>query len=80
MQEVIGSTRAFIALHRSMIQLERFAVAFYGGTTPPRLVALVAQDEIESDGGQVEPPGINMIYLPYANDIRDIDEARKNCF
>jgi len=38
------------------------------------------QDEIESDGGQVEPPGINMIYLPYANDIRDIDEARKNCF
>ncbi|AAF99835.1 Hypothetical protein [Arabidopsis thaliana] len=42
-KEVIGSTRAFIALHRSMIQLERFAVAFYGGTTPPRLVALVAQ-------------------------------------
>ncbi|KAF8080679.1 hypothetical protein N665_0929s0031 [Sinapis alba] len=73
-KEVIGSTRAFIALHRSMIQLGRFAVAFYGGTTPPRLVALVAQDEIESDGGQVEPPGMNMIYLPYANDIRDIEE------
>ncbi|CAH8381217.1 unnamed protein product [Eruca vesicaria subsp. sativa] len=73
-KEVIGSTRAFIALHRSMLQLGRFAVAFYGGTTPPRLVALVAQDEIESDGGQVEPPGINMIYLPYSNDIRDIDE------
>ncbi|KAJ0257192.1 ATP-dependent DNA helicase 2 subunit KU70 [Hirschfeldia incana] len=73
-KEVIGSTRAFIALHRSMIQLGRFAVAFYGGTTPPRLVALVAQDEIESDGGQVEPPGMNMIYLPYSNDIRDIEE------
>ncbi|CAH2037265.1 unnamed protein product [Thlaspi arvense] len=42
-KEVIGSTRAFIALHRSMIQLGRFAVAFYGGTTPPRLVALIAQ-------------------------------------
>ncbi|VVA91592.1 unnamed protein product [Arabis nemorensis] len=73
-KEVIGSTRAFIALHRSMIQLGRFAVAFYGGTTPPRMVALVAQDEIEGDGGQVEPPGMNMIYLPYANDIRDIEE------
>lgn len=92
-----------------------FAVAFYGGTTPPRLVALVAQvteknyfktfrqfvlcsttysyiyiyhlknlkqDEIESDGGQVEPPGMNMIYLPYSNDIRDIEEVRrkKNLF
>ncbi|CAN8312346.1 unnamed protein product [Cochlearia groenlandica] len=74
-KEVIGSTRAFIALQRSMIQLGRFAVAFYGGTTPPRLVALVAQDEIESDGGQVEPPGMNMIYLPYSNDIRDIEEV-----
>ncbi|KFK43907.1 hypothetical protein AALP_AA1G189500 [Arabis alpina] len=73
-KEVIGSTRAFIALHRSMLQLGRFAVAFYGGTTPPRMVALVAQDEIESDGGQVEPPGMNMIYLPYANDMRDIEE------
>lgn len=38
------------------------------------------QDEIESDGGQVEPPGMNMIYLPYANDIRDIEEARKKSF
>uniref|UniRef100_A0A1J3H951 ATP-dependent DNA helicase 2 subunit KU70 n=1 Tax=Noccaea caerulescens TaxID=107243 RepID=A0A1J3H951_NOCCA len=73
-KEVIGSTRAFIALHRSMLQLGRFAVAFYGSTTPPRLVALIAQDEIESDGGQVEPPGMNMIYLPYSNDIRDVEE------
>ncbi|CAA7056686.1 unnamed protein product [Microthlaspi erraticum] len=77
-KEVIGSTRAFIALHRSMLQLGRFAVAFYGSTTPPRLVALIAQDEIESDGGQVEPPGMNMIYLPYSNDIRDVEELHSN--
>ncbi|XP_015887160.3 ATP-dependent DNA helicase 2 subunit KU70 isoform X2 [Ziziphus jujuba] len=54
---------------------KNFAVAFYGISSCPRLVALVAQDEIIRDGGQVEPPGMNMIYLPYSDDIRDIDEV-----
>ena len=35
-----------------------------------------AQDEITKAGGQMEPPGMHMIYLPYSDDIRDIEEAR----
>ncbi|XP_050230179.1 ATP-dependent DNA helicase 2 subunit KU70 [Mercurialis annua] len=73
-KELIGSTSIFIALHRSMLRLKRFAVAFQGGSSHARLVALVAQDEIVTGGGQVEPPGMHMIYLPYCDDIRDIDE------
>ncbi|XP_052173907.1 ATP-dependent DNA helicase 2 subunit KU70 [Diospyros lotus] len=73
-EEVVGSTCIFIALHRSMLRLKRFAVAFYGSATNPRLVALVAQAEIISAGGQVEPPGMHMIYLPYSEDIREIKE------
>ncbi|KAL3619918.1 ATP-dependent DNA helicase II subunit 1 [Castilleja foliolosa] len=73
-EEVIGSTCIFIALHRSMIQLKRFAVAFHGSSTHPQLVALVAQDEIVSNSGQIEPPGMHMIYLPYSDDIRSIEE------
>ncbi|XP_020535744.1 ATP-dependent DNA helicase 2 subunit KU70 isoform X2 [Jatropha curcas] len=73
-KEVIGSTRIFIALHRSMLRLKRFAVAFYGSSSHPRLVALVAQDEILNAGGQVEPPGMHMIFLPYSDDVRDIEE------
>ncbi|KAL4572566.1 hypothetical protein LXL04_019346 [Taraxacum kok-saghyz] len=42
-EEVIGSTCIFIALHRSMISLKRFAVAFYGSSSCPQLVALIAQ-------------------------------------
>ncbi|KAJ4837382.1 ATP-dependent DNA helicase II subunit 1 [Turnera subulata] len=68
-KEVIGSTCIFIALFRSMLRLKRFAVAFYGSTSHPQLVALVAQDEIISAGGQVEPPGMHMIYLPYSDDL-----------
>ncbi|KAF9672714.1 hypothetical protein SADUNF_Sadunf11G0073200 [Salix dunnii] len=63
-KEVIGSTCIFIALLRSMVRLKR--------TSRPQLVALVAQDEIISAGGQVEPPGMHMIYLPYSDDVRHI--------
>ncbi|KAI5648417.1 hypothetical protein M9H77_34422 [Catharanthus roseus] len=71
-EEVMGSTGIFIALHRSMLKLNRFAVAFLGNST--RLVALVAQDEITTSSGQVEPPGMHMIYLPYSDDIRNVEE------
>ncbi|KAF3457078.1 hypothetical protein FNV43_RR01735 [Rhamnella rubrinervis] len=74
-EEVNGGKCIFIALHRSMLRLKRFALAFYGGSANPRLVALVAQDEIIRGGGQVEPPGMNMIYLPYCDDIRDTEEV-----
>ncbi|KAH8494380.1 hypothetical protein H0E87_020955, partial [Populus deltoides] len=76
--EVIGSTCIFIALLRSMVNLKRFAVAFYGSSSRPQLVALVAQDEIISAGGQVEPPGMHMIYLPYSDDVRHVEEANTN--
>lgn len=57
-----------------MLRLKRFAVAFYGNPSHPQLVALIAQEEIVSAGGQVEPPGMHMIYLPYSDDIRNIEE------
>ncbi|KAK1271154.1 ATP-dependent DNA helicase 2 subunit KU70 [Acorus gramineus] len=75
-EELIGSTRIFIALHRSMLRLGRFALAFYGSSSHPQMVALVAQEEITSSSGQVEPPGMHMIYLPYSDDIRHVEEAR----
>ncbi|OIW12817.1 hypothetical protein TanjilG_24750 [Lupinus angustifolius] len=69
-----GSICIFVALHRSMIQLNRFALAFYGSSSRPQLVALIAQDEVIQSGGQIEPPGMHMIYLPYSDDIRLIEE------
>ncbi|XP_044509809.1 ATP-dependent DNA helicase 2 subunit KU70 isoform X3 [Mangifera indica] len=48
-KEVVGSTRIFIALHRSMLRLQRYAVAFYGNPSNPHLVALVAQFHSSTD-------------------------------
>nr|KAJ0210773.1 hypothetical protein LSAT_V11C400184710 [Lactuca sativa] len=35
-----------------------------------------AHEEVTDSGGQIEPPGMHMIYLPYSDDIRPIEEAR----
>ncbi|KAJ3669862.1 hypothetical protein LUZ60_010186 [Juncus effusus] len=73
-EDVFGSTRVFISLHKSMLRHRRFALAFYGSSSNSRLVALVAQEELTSSSGQVEPPGMHMIYLPYSDDIRHVEE------
>eukprot|EP00850_Spirogloea_muscicola_P014919 SM000110S18926 [mRNA] locus=s110:292351:298253:+ [translate_table: standard] len=69
---ISGSVCAFAALHQAMLDTQRFAVCCYGKSTMPQLVALVAQEEKLEEGGaiQVQPPGMQMIYLPYADDIR----------
>ncbi|CAA6658963.1 unnamed protein product [Spirodela intermedia] len=77
-EEIFGSTRIFIALHRSMLRLRRFAVAFCGSSARPQLVALIAQEETSNSSGQVEPPGMHMIYLPYSDDIRYPEEHYLN--
>lgn len=74
-EQIFGSTRVFVALHSSMRRLGRFALAFYGNPTRPQLVALIAQEEVTSAGGQIEPPGIHMIYLPYSDDVRYPEEV-----
>lgn len=33
------------------------------------------QDEIVNSGGQLEPAGMHMIYLPYSDDIRNAEQA-----
>eukprot|EP00850_Spirogloea_muscicola_P010017 SM000057S18447 [mRNA] locus=s57:676613:688225:- [translate_table: standard] len=69
---ISGSVCAFVALHQAMLDTQRFAVCCYGKSTMPQLVALVAQEEKLEEGGaiQVQPPGMQMIYLPFADDIR----------
>lgn len=38
---------------------------------------LTFKDEVISSSGQVEPPGMHMIYLPFSDDIRHVEEVRK---
>lgn len=74
-QMVKGSTVAFTALLEQMIALGRVAIARFtprvvGSST--FLVALIPQIGETLDSGVEQPTGLHMIYLPYADDIRDL--------
>eukprot|EP00249_Psilotum_nudum_P013508 c24370_g1_i1 orf=258-2180(-) len=73
-ERIKGSNCAFVALYRAMLRLQKYAIAFLGGALSPQLVALVAQVEVKNEIGQIEPPGMYMIYLPYTDDIRNVEK------
>ncbi|KAI3750048.1 hypothetical protein L2E82_20672 [Cichorium intybus] len=54
-----------------------FAVAFYRSSSRSQLVGLVTQEELTGGSCKIEPPGLHMKYLPYSDDMRQIEEARK---
>ncbi|DBA83496.1 hypothetical protein WJX79_009209 [Trebouxia sp. C0005] len=68
-----GSTQTFIAFHATMLKKQRMAICSFVRTraAEPRLVALLPQEEeVDEFGVQVTPPGMNMVYLPYSDDVR----------
>lgn len=74
--QVADSSRAFKALLLGMHQLRQIAICrlIYRKGSVPRFVALVPQmAKIDSDTGEVlQAPGFNLIFLPYADDIRNL--------
>eukprot|EP00483_Globobulimina_turgida_P001551 UN01553 len=76
-QRCVGSTIAFNALLQAMHQMQQFAVCRYifRKVSAPQFVALVAQKEVidPETNKQTAPPGMHMIFLPFADDIRKID-------
>nr|ATA62878.1 putative KU70-like protein [Cupressus sempervirens] len=73
-EEISGSICAFIALYRAMLRFQKYGVAFYGNMQSAQLVALLPQEEVTNSSGQIDPPGLHMIYLPYSDDIRRIEK------
>lgn len=74
---VEGSTLAFVALLDRMIDLKKIAIVRIVAreNSPPKLAALLPQKEEfnEEDGSQKMPSGFHVIFLPFADDIRDVD-------
>ena len=74
--QVKGSVRAFYALLLGMAELKVVAIArlIYRKGTMPRLVALIPQLEAVDEKGRLDrSPGMHLVFLPYADDIRDLD-------
>ncbi|KAL3161464.1 hypothetical protein ABBQ32_010347 [Trebouxia sp. C0010 RCD-2024] len=72
-RSMAGSTQTFIAFHAAMLAKEKMAVCSFVRTqaSEPRLVAVIPQvEEVDDFGVQVTPPGMNLVYLPYSDDVR----------
>jgi len=66
-----GSTVAFAALHQAMLQRQVAALVWVQpANSTPRLGALQAQEEHRDEFGQLAPPGMHLLYLPFFDDIR----------
>ena len=73
-----GSTRAFHALLLGMAELGVVGVArlIYRTGTMPRMVALLPQLAVaDVKGINDRPPGMHLVFLPYADDIRQLEVA-----
>ncbi|CAF0845279.1 unnamed protein product [Brachionus calyciflorus] len=78
-KSVQGSTTLFRALLEKCLEKEKFILCeiITRVNTPPRLVALCAQKEEIENKIQTMPPGFQVLYLPFADDIRQIDRVVK---
>jgi len=68
-----GSTASFTALLHAMLRADVAAIALLvrAARSAPRLVALLpAQEVCLSGGAQVSPPGMHVVTLPFADDVR----------
>jgi ATP-dependent DNA helicase 2 subunit 1 len=73
-----GSTRVFAALHQKLLRAEKMGVAWFIArkNAAPVLVAVVPSAEHLGDvGEQTTPPGLWLIQLPFADDIRQNPEV-----
>lgn len=67
-----GSKRTFSALLKSMVKKNKIGIALtlLRRNATPLFCALLPQDERADENGFIEPPGIHLIPLPFADEIR----------
>lgn len=75
--DYIGSTRVFSALHKKLLKAQKMALVWYIArrNAAPVLAGLVpAEEKTNEDGEQSMPPGLWIVPLPFADDLRQFPE------
>lgn len=76
--DYIGSTRVFSALQQKMLKDEKMALAWYiprRNATPVLAAIIPGEEKYNENAEQIYPPGMWIINLPFADDIRDKPET-----
>ncbi|KAL2864755.1 putative DSB repair complex subunit Ku70 [Aspergillus lucknowensis] len=77
-EDYVGSTRVFSALYQKLLRDKKVALVWYIArkAAGPVLGAMMAGEEkVDEDGVQKFPPGLWIIPLPFADDVRQNPEA-----
>ncbi|KAF1927418.1 ATP-dependent DNA helicase II subunit 1 [Didymella exigua CBS 183.55] len=75
--DFIGSTRVFSALQQKLVKSKMMGLVWFIArrNAAPTLCALLPSEErTDEDGEQMMPPGLWLVPLPYADDIRQFPE------
>ncbi|KAF2864705.1 DNA-dependent protein kinase [Massariosphaeria phaeospora] len=75
--DFIGSTRVFSALQQKLIKSKKMALAWFIArrNAAPVIVAVISGEEkLDDNGEQTMPPGLWLVPLPFADDIRQCPE------
>ncbi|QQK43190.1 Ku seventy [Penicillium digitatum] len=80
-ENYIGSTRVFSALQQKLLDSEKLALVWFipRKNASPVLAAMIAgAEKIDENGVQKIPPGMWIIPLPFADDVRQNPESTVN--
>jgi ATP-dependent DNA helicase 2 subunit 1 len=75
--DFIGSTRVFSALQQKLLKSKKMGLVWFIArrNAAPTLCALIpAEEKLNEDGEQSMPPGLWLVPLPWADDIRQFPE------
>ena len=76
-EDFVGSTRVFSALQQKMLKDEKMALAWYIArkNAAPVIAAIIpGAEKLGENGEQLMPPGMWLVPLPFADDIRQNPE------
>lgn len=76
--DYVGSTRVFAALQKKLLEAEKMGIAWYVArkNAAPQIAALLpGAERLDDMGVQAVPPGLWIIPLPFADDIRQNPET-----
>lgn len=79
--DFIGSTRVFSALQQKLLKSKKMGLVWFVArrNASPTLCALIpAEEKINDDGDQSMPPGLWLVPLPFADDIRQFPEQAES--
>jgi len=76
--DFVGSTRVFSALQQKMLKSKKFALCWFiprRNAAPVLAAAVASAEKLDEDGKQLSPPGIWIMNLPFADDVRQNPET-----